>query len=255
MKKLTLLLLITISFFVFNSCEDENDININYVTFETESINLSVLKNSTVESEVKIFTTQTSGSDRTFNITVDPDSSADPASYDVPTSVVVPANSNVGVLTVGVSDTNIGPNGETLYLHLVAEKDLYTGGPITFKISRLCPSDLGGIYHVISNGENTDGQPAAVDIEYTVTVTDLGNGQYTISDGYAGVYMFWYGIYGIDFEVEGNFSDSCGSLSGDWVGPFGSTAILTGTDNEDGTLTIRWSNGFGDYIDAEYTKQ
>jgi hypothetical protein len=119
-----------------------------------------------------------------------------------------------------------------------------------------CPSDLSGTYTVISNGDNTDGQPAAVNLPYTVTLTDNGGGNYTISDGVAGVYIFWYSIYGYTFETKGNFTDICGDLSGSWVESFGCQVDLSGTLNdEDGTLTIHWENCFGDVIDAVYTPQ
>lgn len=118
-----------------------------------------------------------------------------------------------------------------------------------------CPSDLGGVYNVVTNGDNTDGQPAAVNLPYTVTLTDNGGGNYSISDGVAGVYIFWYSIYGYTFETPGNFTDVCGSLNGSWVEGFGCQVDLTGTVNDDGTLTIHWDNCFGDFGDAVYTPQ
>ncbi len=118
-----------------------------------------------------------------------------------------------------------------------------------------CPSDLGGTYKVVSNGENTDGQPAAVNLPYTVTLTDNGGGSYSISDGVAGVYIFWYSIYGYTFETKGNFTDICGDLAGSWVESFGCQVDLSGTVNDDGTLTVHWENCFGDVVDAVYTPQ
>lgn len=129
----------------------------------------------------------------------------------------------------------------------------YPGLKIIQEYSVSCPSNLGGIYTVISNGENTDGQPAAVNLPYTVTLTDKGGGNYTISDGVAGVYIFWYSIYGYNFETVGKMTDVCGSLSGSWSDGFGEQINLTGTLNEDGTLSIHWENGFDDYVDAIYT--
>jgi len=37
---------------------------------------------------------------------------------------------------------------------------------INYSVS--CPSDIGGVYDVVSNGDNTDGQPPAVNVPYTV---------------------------------------------------------------------------------------
>lgn len=125
---------------------------------------------------------------------------------------------------------------------------------VTYPVS--CPSDLGGTYNVVSSGTNTDGQPAAVNHPYTVTVTDNGGGSYSISDGVAGIYQLWYGVYGYTFETVGNFTDICGDLSGTWNTSFGGDSIeLDGTLNEDGTLSIHWTNAFGDEVNAVYTPQ
>jgi len=119
-----------------------------------------------------------------------------------------------------------------------------------------CPSDLGGTYKVVSNGASTEaGIPAAVNLPYTVTLTDNGGGSYSISDGVAGVYIFWYSGFGYTFETKGNFTDICGDLAGSWVESFGCQVDLSGTLNDDGTLTVHWENCFGDVIDAVYTPQ
>lgn len=122
-----------------------------------------------------------------------------------------------------------------------------------------CPSDLAGNYSVVSSGMSTDGAPVnnpLVDFPYNVVITDNGGGSYTISDGVAGVYQDWYcAPYGYCFETAGAFTDVCGTLSGSWTEAFGCQVDLTGTVNEDGTLTIHWDNCFGDSADAVYTPQ
>ena len=122
-----------------------------------------------------------------------------------------------------------------------------------------CPSDLGGDYSVISNGTSTDGAPAnnpLVDFAYNVTLTDNGGGNYTISDGVAGVYQDWYcAPYGYCFETAGSMTDICGDLSGSWTESFGCEITLTGSVNADGTLSISWENCFGDSATAVYTPQ
>ena len=123
-----------------------------------------------------------------------------------------------------------------------------------------CPSDLAGTYTVLSSGSSTDsgtppGTNPIVDYPYTVVVTDNGGGNYTISDGFAGLYILWYESYGISSEYPGNFTDICGELSGSWVEPFGTDVTLTGMVNPDGTLSISWINGYDDTADAVYTPQ
>ena len=105
-----------------------------------------------------------------------------------------------------------------------------------------CPSDLAGTYTVLSSGSSTDsgtppGTNPIVDYPYTVVVTDNGGGNYTISDGFAGLYILWY------------------ESSGSWVEPFGTDVTLTGMVNPDGTLSISWINGYDDTADAVYTPQ
>ncbi|GAA4268230.1 hypothetical protein [Hyunsoonleella aestuarii] len=127
---------------------------------------------------------------------------------------------------------------------------------ISYPVS--CPSDISGEYTVVSSGFSTDGAPKnnpLVNLSYDVILTDNGGGNYDISDGVAGVYQDWYcAPYGYCFETAGNFTDVCGTLTGSWIESFGCTINLTGTVNEDGTLTIQWSNCFGDTIEeAIYT--
>ena len=118
-----------------------------------------------------------------------------------------------------------------------------------------CPSDLGGNYSVISNGENTDGQPAAVNLAYDVTITDLGGGSYEISDFSGGVYVFWYNIYGLTWEQPGVFTDVCGSLSGTFGDAWGQAVPATGSVSPDGTISIHWDNPWGDFGDSVFTPQ
>jgi len=139
MKKITFLLMITASLFVFNSCEDENDVTINYTSFESTSMDFGVELDGSSTNDITIYSTKTSGSARTFNINVLSASTADPSSYDVPATVTIPANSNVGTFPVTISDINIGEAGKTLILDLPEENGVYTGAPITLNVKQVCP--------------------------------------------------------------------------------------------------------------------
>lgn len=118
-----------------------------------------------------------------------------------------------------------------------------------------CPSDLGGTYSVISNGDNTDGQPPAVDLAYTITLTDNGGGSYTMSDFAAGAYILWYTPYGLTFEQTGTFTDVCGTIGGEFADAWGQAVPVTGSVNEDGTITLSWTNPWGDYLTSVLTPQ
>jgi len=151
----------------------------------------------------------------------------------------------------------IAEDGTSTLSSNVATSALFTP-TIDYPIS--CPSDIGGNYTVVSSGFSTDGAPVnnpLVNFSYDIVLTDNGGGSYTISDGVAGVYQDWYcAPYGYCFETEGNFVDVCGILTGTWTEAFGCPINLTGVVNSDGTLTIEWSNCFGDTIEeAIYTPQ
>lgn len=123
-----------------------------------------------------------------------------------------------------------------------------------------CSSNLAGTYKVISSGASTDSGPTSSEnpisnYPYTVKITALGGGEYTMSDAFAGLYILWYDIYGIKSETEGTFTDVCGTISGKFPEPFGTDVIITGTVNSNGTLSIHWKNGYDDFGDAVYTKQ
>jgi hypothetical protein len=127
----------------------------------------------------------------------------------------------------------------------------------TYSVS--CPSDLAGTYSVISSGASTDSGPTAAEnpisnYAYTVTITATGGGNYTLSDGYAGLYLLWYDIYGISGNNPGKFTDVCGVLSGSFKEVFGANAKITGTANLNGTLNIHWENDYGDFGDSVFTK-
>jgi len=150
----------------------------------------------------------------------------------------------------------LNDNGSRNYGTDISISPLYS---VTQIYTVSCPSDLGGTYSVVSSGSSTDPGPTPdenpiTDYPYTTTITDNGGGSYTMSDAFGGLYILWYDIYGLDFEVEGNFTDVCGNLNGSFTDPFGGAVTITGTVNPDGTLSIHWDNEFGDTGDSVYTK-
>ena len=139
MKKIKVLILIAISLFAFNSCNDDDAEYINYVAFESSDFNFGVELDGSSSNDIKIYSTQVLNSARTIDINVASESTADPASYDVPSSITIPGNSNVGTATITVSDINISENGETLVLEFVQTDELFTGEKMTLNIKQVCP--------------------------------------------------------------------------------------------------------------------
>ena len=143
MKKITYILVLFLIAFTFNNCSEEVDgtADLNFISFERGPVDFGVELGGSSEKEIKVYTTQITGADRTFNINVNADmSTADPAAYTVPSSVTVPANSNEGSFMINMSDLNISGDGETLVLELeAAEENIYMGEPIALNIRQTCP--------------------------------------------------------------------------------------------------------------------
>lgn len=158
MKKITYLILLFLSVFAFTNCSDDigGTEDINYVSFEGSSISMVVNKNSSADRVVKVYATQITGADRVFTIKALTDlSTADPAAYSIPSSVTIPANTNVGEFTVTISDVNIAANGVKLILGFESQNDLLTGANMTVNMMRFCPlviEDFLGDYVITEKG-------------------------------------------------------------------------------------------------------
>ncbi|MDB2606493.1 hypothetical protein N9Y48_01805 [Zobellia sp.] len=122
------------------------------------------------------------------------------------------------------------------------------------------PQDISGTYNVISNGESTDDgaeNNPLIAFMSTVEITDNNDGTYTLSDGWAGVYIAWYSVYGnTELEPQVLTINICeGTLSASWTDIFGGAQELSGMVNEDGTINITVENEYGDSAEAIYTPQ
>ena len=109
MKKIANIFLILFSIFLFQSCEDNQFVSDhNYVTFANSTYSTGVDVGGTTNVNITVFTTQTSGVDRSFSVAVDPSSNAAAGSYAVPASVNIPAGFKEATLTVTLSDVDLG---------------------------------------------------------------------------------------------------------------------------------------------------
>jgi len=109
-------LLLTV-FFV--SCEKdvttENSLK-NYVGMEP-SKSLSIYPDETVSVESKVYASNVSNVDRTFNLVVDPASTHNSSYYIVPATVTIPAGEKVGTFQVSITGTDLG-SGKNLIVGL-----------------------------------------------------------------------------------------------------------------------------------------
>jgi hypothetical protein len=145
MKRIAFLTLLILSVFGFNSCKDQiaGTEFINYASFEKKTATVVLEKNGTEDLVVKVYTTKITDADRTINIVIlIDDSSADPAAYNVPSSVTIPANSNEGEFTISLSDVNISADGETVVVKLVGDNNLFTGDKFTVNLLVYCPLNI-----------------------------------------------------------------------------------------------------------------
>ena len=136
-----------------NSCTDEVEPqDTNYVTFESDSYSFGVDIDGESTNTITMYASNKSASARTVDVVVvSEETSADEASYTVPTSFTIPANSNVGELPVTISDLNIGADGETLTIGLVSKEGLYVGANLTFDVRQVCPFNDVNINIVLSS--------------------------------------------------------------------------------------------------------
>ncbi len=130
-----------LSFIAFNSCSEEDTLSdniFNYVTFGASSYATGVDVNGTATVEVEVLTSQSSGSARTFSVSVDPTSTAAAGSYTVPSTVTVPAGSQVGILPVELSDVDLGIGINSLIINFMDEEGLFVGDGTTIDYTQNC---------------------------------------------------------------------------------------------------------------------
>lgn len=145
MKKLLTILTIALSVCVFTNCEENEDtpaiLDVNYVGFESRPL-IGVDPTATATEEIKVATSNTSSASRTFNIVVNADATtADASAYTVPTSVTVPANSNLGTFNLDIVGPNINPDGEdVLALDFVSQEGLQIGATMQINLKQVCPN-------------------------------------------------------------------------------------------------------------------
>ena len=156
MKNFKLLILALLTITSFSSCEEEVEApGTNYITFGDASYSQGVDPGGTATVEVPVYTANITGADRTFNIVVDPSTTADAASYTWPSTVVIPGGSNEAILSVGLSDTNLDCFND-LAFSIAPQPDLSTGVTSTityFQIpSPACANEVSGTLDFVFDG-------------------------------------------------------------------------------------------------------
>ena len=145
MKKIKLIAYLFIAICTLNSCSDEAELKgSNFVTFESDAYAFGVDIDGENTNSIKVYAGSIMTTARTFNLSViTEETTLDALAYTAPTSVTIPANSNVGEISMTVSDINISSAGETLTMALVSKEGTYVGGNMTINVKQVCPTNPG----------------------------------------------------------------------------------------------------------------
>lgn len=128
--------------FAYNCEEDLPSGSTNYVTFEASPSSFDVEKDGTTTKDIYVYAGNTTGSSRTFNVSVDPSSTIS-VDYTVPSSVTIPANSNVGALPVSITDDNsLEYDPQTLVLNIEEVSGTNFGDTLVVNVRELCPGAM-----------------------------------------------------------------------------------------------------------------
>jgi len=138
MKKIIktfLVLLVSVSLF---NCEDTLEPSaLDYIAFGTDSYSTGVDPGGATTFEIPVYTAKVYGAAKTFNVTVD-GAKAAAGSYDVPASVSITAGSNKGILTVSLSDVNLGIGVNEITINFEDVAGGYHGEPTTLAYVQNC---------------------------------------------------------------------------------------------------------------------
>lgn len=138
MKKLIFLFSIITTTLIGCSDSLENPAS-NFVSFESENYAFGVDIDGSSTNSINVYSGNIASTDRTFYVdVVATGTTADPASYSVPESFIIPANSNNGKLDITISDVNIGA-GKKLTIAFRPEVGVYAGQDIVLDIKQVCP--------------------------------------------------------------------------------------------------------------------
>ncbi len=169
--------------------------------------------------------------------------------------------SPVSITTFGLCD------GSTYDVYAVqfTSDNFLSASPVSITLSTMTNASLGGTWDVVTNGVmsgNFDGE-IVTDYAGVVTITDNGDGTFTFDDTTAGIYPEYYSAFAF---IDPTFADPvpytfdvpCNTISGSYpstLAAFGDSITFEGTINGDGSLSVHWESGFGEVMDAIYTKQ
>jgi len=214
MKKIANIFLILFVSISLLNCEDTLEPSaLDYIAFGTDTYSTGVDPGGSTTFDIPVYTAKVYSAATTFNVTVD-GSNAAAGSYDVPASVSIAAGTNEGILTVSLSDVNLGIGVNEITINFEDVAGAYHGESTTLEYVQNCTEvtaildiifdswssesgweiidSLGGV--VVSKNYSSDGlSPVSEEItlcdgrDYTLVFTDSWgdgmNGSYTLTIG------------------------------------------------------------------------
>ena len=211
MKKISKFLCIFIAVFALSCENDEILAPDNYVTFEGTSASVSLDVDSAVSDQFRIFTGSKSGSDRTFNVLIDPSTTLPTSSISIPSSITVPGGTNEATVDYTITyNSDVSITGGIVRLRLEdTSSNILGNGVYTINVGITCESPVtidfifdgygSDVSWTLSDSSGTvlysgdgysDGQAAFTrDVclgsgDYVFTVNDsFGDGLSFLSDG------------------------------------------------------------------------
>lgn len=123
---------------LFTACEQDLESPVsNFAGFEigTAERAITVPKDASESFDIKVYATETTSSDRTFNVVVDMDDTSLASPYTVPSTVTIPGGSNEGTLTFTVTDNdNLGFEKQLLVFGIEG----FSGNEVTYAVTEQC---------------------------------------------------------------------------------------------------------------------
>lgn len=236
--------------------------------FLKTSSNLAASNSEVSYVDVEVGVTTSSSSDRTYNISIDPSSTADISEYTIDQStLVIPAGSYTGTFRISANYNNIPASGSTTLVINLDEDNVVVSKEVhTVTLFRYCATDLAGNYSVTTTYGYHDFLPAYSTNTMSAAVTQVGDNTYKVLDFSGGLYStgpyasnYGTGSAGQAANRDLTFSVNCGAIT--WSGetdPWGTMVPTSGAvnsyDPNTGVITISWTcNGYGEYGVSVYT--
>lgn len=230
MKKFLILIFAATAFV---SCSDIEGVTYNdsqaYVAFSEPVYNVRVPLDSSISLEAEIVASNKVDYDRTYQLTLlESETDANPATYVIPSTVTIPANSYVGVVTItgtdnGLVDSNV--KKLTLTIGGYAENESTDLDKVVFNIFEFCPVVVdefvgdflsvtwwndGESVQVISEGSapNTLVIEGFYSEDFVITYDPLNNNNVTFDEMYTGVTIAQGEIWATLGDAE-SYIDAC----------------------------------------------